>query len=131
SGLIPGRGRGRRRAGTMEEFAEGVGGGTWGGSAAPLFEVEVSGSDEMSVKVVYLKQSMDGAGTQFRDGRTFPAGELLNLTPTISGNHSMHGILLVRGPGVRRNYKIGGASLLDVTPAGVAWLGRGGVREVG
>ena len=115
---------------TIDEIAERVRGATLVGSSAPLFEVEVSGSDEMSVKVVYLKQSMDGARIQFRDGRTFPAGELLNLTPTISGNHSMHGILLVRGPGVRRNNEIDGASLLDVTPTVLALLGRAVGRDM-
>jgi hypothetical protein len=94
------------------------------GSSTPIFLVEVSGEDQMTVQVDYLKESVDGAQLRFPDGAQFPIEQLLNLSPTISGNHSMHGILLMRGPHVRQNYELTGASLLDVTPTILALLGR-------
>jgi hypothetical protein len=97
---------------------------TLASSSTPIFEVETSGDDEMVVEVDYLKETMEGAKLRFPDGRLFPAEQLLNLTPTISGNHSLHGILLLRGPHVKQNYEISGASLLDVTPTILALLGR-------
>lgn len=93
-------------------------------SSSPVFQVEVTGEDEMGVEVVYLKQSLDGARLRCWDGREYPCDQLLNLTPTISGSHSMHGVLLLRGPHVRENHEIAGASLLDVTPTILALLGR-------
>jgi hypothetical protein len=93
-------------------------------SSSPVFEIEVTGEDEMAVEVVYLKQSLDGAKLRFWNDREYPCDQLLNLTPTISGSHSMHGVLLMRGPHVRASHEIDGASLLDVTPTILALLGR-------
>jgi hypothetical protein len=93
-------------------------------SSRPILQVEVANEDEMSVQVVYLKDRLDGARLRCWNGREYPFDALLNLTPTISGSHSMHGVLLLRGPGVRRNHEIVGASLLDVTPTILALLGR-------
>ncbi len=94
------------------------------GSSVPIFQVETSDSQTMAVEVAYLKESMEGGELVFPDGRRFPAEQLLNLTPTISGNHSTHGILLLRGPHVKKNLEIAGANLLDVAPTILALLGR-------
>ena len=97
---------------------------TLDGSSTPVFDVTVSADDEMSAKVMDLKDSIEGAHLRLPDGRRFPVEELLNLTPTISGNHSMNGILLLAGPHVRRGSEITGAGLMDVTPTILALLGR-------
>jgi hypothetical protein len=71
-----------------------------------------------------LKDSVEGAQLRLPDGRQFPIEQFLNLSQTISGRHSMYGILALRGPHVRQDHKITGASLLDVAPTILALLGR-------
>ncbi len=109
---------------SLRPLAERLSQVTLAGSSTPIFLVEVSGEDQMAVQVDYLKESVDGAQLQFPDGAQFPIEQLLNLSQTISGNHSMHGILLMRGPNVRPDCEISNASLLDVTPTILALLGR-------
>jgi len=95
------------------------------GAPVPVFHVEVSGDQEMIVEeVIHLKGSTEGVQLRFPDGRTFPVDRILALTSTISGRHSMEGVLLLRGPHVRPRHEISGATLLDVTPTILALLGR-------
>ena len=93
-------------------------------SAHAIFEVEVTGEHEMTVETVYLKEELDGQSLRFPDGRQIPVEQVLRLTPRISGNHSRHGVLLMRGPNVRKDCEIDGASLLDVVPTTLALVGR-------
>jgi hypothetical protein len=93
-------------------------------SASAIFEVEVTGEHEMTVETVYLKEELEGRSLRFPDGRLVPVEQVLRLTPRISGNHSMHGILLLRGPNVKKDCEIDGASLLDVVPTTLALMGR-------
>jgi hypothetical protein len=111
-------------AGSIHQMAESVSQVALVGSSVPIFKAEVSGEDEMAVEVVYLKLPTPDVELIFPDGRRFPIDQLLNLTATISGAHSPHGILLLRGPHVRHACEISGASLLDVTPTILALLGR-------
>ncbi len=110
--------------GSITQVAECVRRITIARSGTPLFQVEVGADGEMAVEVIYLKESMDGTSLQFPDGRTFPVDQLLNLSPRISGNHSMYGVLLMRGPHVRKGCEIARATLLDVTPTILALLGK-------
>jgi hypothetical protein len=93
-------------------------------SAHAIFEVEVTGEHEMTVETVYLKEELEGQSLRFPDGRQVPVQQILRLTPRISGNHSMHGVLLLRGPNVKKDCEIEGASLLDVVPTTLALVGR-------
>jgi hypothetical protein len=93
-------------------------------SGSAIFEVEVTGEHEMTVETVYLKEELEGQLLRFPDGRQVPVEQVLRLTPRISGNHSLHGILLLRGPNVKKDYEISGASLLDVVPTTLALVGR-------
>jgi len=93
-------------------------------SAHPIFGVEVTGEHEMTVETVYLKEELEGQSLHFPDGRLVPVKQVLRLTPRISGNHSMNGILLLRGPNVKKDCEINGASLLDVVPTTLALVGR-------
>lgn len=117
--------RRRNRPGpSLADLAERARAMTLSPSSSPVFQVDITGEDEMGVEVVYLKQSLDDARLRSWDGTEYPCNQLLNLTPTISGSHSMHGVLLLRGPHVPENREIAGASLLDVTPTILALLGR-------
>src|SRR5262249_19539055 len=93
-------------------------------SAHPIFEVEVTAEHEMTVETVYLKEELEGQSLRFPDGRRVPVEQFLRLTPRISGNHSINGVLLLRGPNVKKDCEINGASLLDVVPTTLALVGR-------
>jgi len=93
-------------------------------SAHAIFEVEVTGEHEITVETVYLKEELEGQSLRFPDGRLVPVEQVLRLTPRISGNHSIHGVLLLRGPSVKKDCEIDGASLLDVVPTTLALVGR-------
>ena len=93
-------------------------------SGHPVFEVEVTGQHEMTVETIYLKEELEGQSLRFPDGRLVPVEQVLRLTPRISGNHSINGILLLRGPNVKKDCEISGASLLDVVPTTLALVGR-------
>ena len=93
-------------------------------SAHPIFEVEVIGEHEMTVETVYLKEELEGQSLRLPDGRLVPVDQVLRLTPRISGNHSINGVLLLRGPNVKKDSEINGASLLDVVPTTLALVGR-------
>lgn len=93
-------------------------------SAHAIFEVEVTGEHEITVETVYLKEELEGQSLRFPDGRLVPVKQVLRLTPRISGNHSIHGVLLLRGPSVKKDCEIDGASLLDVVPTTLALVGR-------
>jgi Type I phosphodiesterase / nucleotide pyrophosphatase len=99
-------------------------------SAHPIFEVEVTGEQEMTVETVYLKEELEGQSVRFPDGRLVPVEQVLRLTPRISGNHSMNGVLLLRGPGVKKDCEINGAGLLDVVPTTLALVGRAVGRDM-
>jgi hypothetical protein len=86
--------------------------------------VEVTGENEITVETANLKEELDLRSLRFPDGREVPLEQVLRLTPRISGNHSLHGILLLRGPNVKKDYQIDGASLLDVVPTTLALVGR-------
>ena len=109
---------------SIRGLAEQVCGVVLASSRVPIFQVEVNGEEEMSVEVIYLKDSVDGAQLRLPDGRQFPIEQFLNLSQTISGRHSMYGVFALRGPHVRKGHEITGASLLDVTPTILALLGR-------
>jgi hypothetical protein len=99
-------------------------------SAHAIFEVEVTGEHEMTVETVYLKEELEGQSLRFPDGRLVGVEQVLRLTPRISGNHSIHGVLLLRGPNVKKDCEIEGASLLDVVPTTLALVGRPVARDM-
>ena len=84
----------------------------------------------MTVETVYLKDELDGQSLRFPDGHLVPVEQVLRLTPRISGNHSLHGVLLLRGPNVKKDCEINGANLLDVVPTTLALLGRAVGRDM-
>jgi hypothetical protein len=99
-------------------------------SGNAIFEVEVTGEHEMTVETVYLKEELEGQSLRFPDGCLVPVERVLRLTPRISGNHSINGILLLRGPNVKKDCEINGAGLLDVVPTTLALVGRAVGRDM-
>ncbi len=53
----------------------------------------------------------------------FASNRWLEASPDRSGTHRMNGIFFLRGPGIRPNYHVEGASLWDVAPTILALMG--------
>ena len=110
--------------GSLEQIADYIRQTVLVSSSAPLLSVEITGPEEMTVKVLYIKSETKGQSLRFPDGRVVPFEQVLQLSARISGNHSLNGIFLMGGPNVKRNHPIEGAGLLDVVPTVLALLGR-------
>ncbi len=63
------------------------------------------------------------------EGGRLRAGSFIGLDP-LSGMHRLEGVLLACGPGIRRGYRIKDASVLDITPTLLYFLGLPQARDM-
>ena len=59
-----------------------------------------------------------------------PAGDLFQQQ-RLSGMHRLEGVFLARGPGIRKGYRIKGASVMDIAPTVLHLLGLPAARDMG
>ncbi len=62
-------------------------------------------------------------------GERLPVSSFIGLD-ALSGMHRMEGFLLARGPGIRKGYRIKDASVLDITPTLLYFLGLPQARDL-
>lgn len=88
-----------------------------------LFEVkqnQAANSLELEVKEIYR---LDGnAEVYFNEKRLGIVDDFLSLRET-SGNHTLHGILIMAGPDIKNNIQLKECSVLDITPTILYMLG--------
>jgi len=80
----------------------------------PAFRVEVNPKIESIKDLMIVFPQSKGE---------VPFSHLVHSKPAFSGEHAKEGILIMRGKGLRRGYKISRASVLDVTPTILALKG--------
>jgi hypothetical protein len=86
----------------------------------PLVEVETTAEHALTVRLV--DRALDVAGTVDTETGPKPLGSITTLT-SWSGSHEVEGIILARGPTLRRGLHVDDASLLDVAPTVLYLLG--------
>ncbi len=87
-----------------------------GDPAARPFQPQPFREDVGLVVVDYRPGVLAGLGTRLLvAGRELEAGELFR-TEDRSGDHTLDGVILMRGPGIRAGAAIAGADLYDVAP---------------
>lgn len=95
-----------------------------------VFRISSEDASGIWVKVRLAKEMDMGAAVSLPDGRLVRLGDVVSTRGQISGQHSEWGILLMRGPGIRKGHRIERASILDVTPTILALRGQPIARDM-
>ncbi len=83
-------------------------------TGAPLFDLTAHEDGRLELGVA---EGVEPETQSVRDGdETFALKRWMSEQPRRSGDHSLEGILVVAGPGIRRGAKIEDATVLDVAP---------------
>jgi len=86
----------------------------------PLIEVEITQPHALTARL--LDTPLDMKGTVETASGPKPLGSVVTVTAW-SGSHELAGIILARGPLIRRGVRLQSASLLDVAPTVLHMLG--------
>jgi arylsulfatase A-like enzyme len=86
----------------------------------PLVEVEITAPHALTVRL--LDHAGDGEGSVDTAAGPKPLASFVTVT-TWSGSHEIEGIILARGPSVRRGVRLERASILDIAPTVLHLLG--------
>lgn len=98
--------------------------------ARPVFEVSAEDPLQLVAKVSLGPKTRLDLGALLPGNRRVQLGDILYTDGRISGAHSEWGVLIMRGPGVRKRHRIEGASILDVAPTILALRNKPVARDM-
>lgn len=89
-----------------------------------LFTVSRDPSNNLEIRLRDEIEELDDLAVRLPDGRVIAANKIIEGdTGGISGDHHPEGIIIAAGKGIRRGFKLEGASVLDMTPTMLALMG--------
>jgi len=95
-----------------------------------LFRIKSQSERGIEVKIRFGSEVGLNSAVSLPDGRVIKLGDIASTRGRRSGTHSEWGILIMRGPGVRRDHEVEGASILDVAPTVLALRGQPVSRDM-
>jgi hypothetical protein len=89
----------------------------------PLFQISVSSENDSLNLEFHNLSSLDGNADVYSGDRKIGKLEEYLIIKEISGDHTLHGILLMKGPGIKKNLELRQCSVLDIVPTVLYILG--------
>lgn len=89
----------------------------------PLFQISLPGENDSLNLEFHNLSLMDGNADVYSGDRKIGQLKEYLIIKEISGDHTLHGILLMKGPGIKRSLELRHCSVLDIVPTALYILG--------
>jgi predicted AlkP superfamily phosphohydrolase/phosphomutase len=89
----------------------------------PLFQISLSSENDSLNLEFHNLSSLDGNADVYSGDRKIGQLKEFLIIKEISGDHTLHGILLMKGPGIKENLELRQCSVLDIVPTALYVLG--------
>lgn len=93
-----------------------------GSKKLPFFKIQESENPEILILELNDIYQPDGGDEIFFNGQTIGRLKDYVSIQEISGDHTLHGILIMKGPGIKSGYRLNDYSVLDIAPTILALL---------
>jgi predicted AlkP superfamily phosphohydrolase/phosphomutase len=89
----------------------------------PLFRISLPSENDTLYLEFHNRSSLDGNADVYSGDRKIGQLKEFLIIKEISGDHTLHGILLMKGPGIKKSLELRQCSVLDIVPTALYILG--------